>query len=665
MKQPRKAIFVIVPLIILLLPLAVYWVDRTTSSDEVARNVSVSGVSVGGLTTADATVVVQSHEQELRQSTGVFTVKNETFKLNPLSIGLTANTARAVDEAMAARRDGTMVENFLSWIASFRSVEDVPLDVTFSDDAIAEQLNQWEALSVPNPAFDGAISIVDEVVVPQYPQAGEKIDRTTAVPAIESVMSQLDKSSQSLDIIVATPTLTDADIDAGVAEMEAMIDSDITLRSNDIGFRTAFTPGQLATAVVATVAADGATMEIEFDADRVLEILEPRKGEYEVQPVDALYDVNLETNQISVVAGRSGTLLDVEALLVEMKTAAVGNGLGVFPLLVGAPPGFTTEQAKSYMPLDLIGEFTTDHPARQDRVVNIQQMALDVDGSIAFPGEEWSINDRVGERTEAKGYVAAPAIINGEPYCCDHPANIGGGVSQFGTTIFNAVFFSCLDDIEHRPHSLSFSRYPEGREATLGFPHPDVRFGNNTDSPVIIKTSFTDTSITVKMFGNNAGTTCTDETHEREDLVEFEEEFIADEEDELVPGQKVKDRSGIDGFLVRVDRIVTRADGSQETDLNLVWRYATLSERYIVHPCEVSGEPFNCPVQLPSLSGSTWDEALVRVQEIGILAARVDESTDDEALDGVVVGQDPGPGVWVNAGSTVTLTVATFAGGDA
>ncbi|MGI9584832.1 MAG: VanW family protein, partial [Acidimicrobiia bacterium] len=652
------------PLLILLLPLAVYWVDNKTSSDEVARNVTVSGVAVGGLTTADATLAVQAHEQELRQSTGVFTVNAETFKLNPLAIGLTANTARAVDDAMAARRDGTMIENFMSWVASFRTVEDVPLAVTYSDAAIADQLDQWEVQSITNPAFDGAVSMVDGVVVPQYPQEGEKINRLTAVPTIERVMAQLDKSGQVLDIIVATPVLTNADIDNAVAEMSAMVDSEVTLRSNDIGFRTSFTPDQLASAVDAELSDDGTSMIVFFDVDTVLGILEPRQSEYEVQPVDAQYDVSLATNEISVVAGRSGTLLDVEVLPVEMKTAALGTGLGAFPLLVGAPPAFSTEQAESYLPMELIGEFTTDHPARQDRVINIQQMALDVDGALVFPGREWSINDRVGERTEAKGYVAAPAIINGQPYCCDHPANIGGGVSQFGTTLFNAVFFACLDDIEHRPHSLSFDRYPEGREATLGFPHPDVRFGNNTDSPVIIKTAYTYTSITVKMFGNNDGKTCTDETHEREDIVEFEEELIADTEGTLVPGQRVKERSGIDGFLVRVDRIVTDSDGTQETDLNLVWRYATLTEQYMVHPCEVSGNPINCPVQLPSLSGSTWDQALVTLQEIGILAARVDEPTENPDLDGVITAQDPVSGTWVNAGSTVTLTVGVFSGGD-
>jgi len=189
-----------------------------------------------------------------------------------------------------------------------------------------------------------------------------------------------------------------------------------------------------------------------------------------------------------------------------------------------------------------------------------------------------------------------------------------------------------------------------------------VRFRNNTDAPVIIKTAYNATSVTVKMYGDNGGKDCTSETSERQDIIEFEEELIADEEDTLNPGDRVKERSGIDGFLVRVNRIVTHPDGTQETDLRLTWRYATLTEQYRVHPCEVSGEPINCPIQAPTVDGLTWSDALVVLQEAGLLAARADVSVSEESQNDVVQSQDPVSGAWVNAGSTVTLTVGVWDG---
>lgn len=657
MTPPRRVLFLLVPLVILALPLVIYAIDRATSSDEVARNVQVAGVEVGGLTETDATLAVEAHEQRLRQSTGVFVVNGSTFKLSPIAIGLSTDTSGAVQAAMEARRDGNPFENFLAWLRSFSTPVEVPLDVSMDDEAVDATLDDWEAAAIPNAAFDGDVYVRDDEVVTEYPREGERIDRTTAVPAISAEMGTLDKSGVTLDVVVAEPSLTTDDIDAAADEMRRMIDDPVTLRATEIAFRATFSPGQLASAVRADPTPDGSAMDVSFDRDRILEILEPRRTEYEIPPVDAAFDIDAETDRIRVIPSRSGTVLAVDELLVELERAALGDGTGVFPLLVGAEPEFTTEEASSYTELELLSEATTNHPAGEDRVINIQQMADDVDGSIVQPGDTWSINETVGQRTEAKGYVAAPAIINGEPYCCDHPANIGGGVSQFGTTLFNAVFYACLEDVEHRPHSLSFSRYPRGIEATLGYPKPDVIFRNNTDAPIIIKTLYTDTSITVKMYGDNGGKTCSAETSEPEDLVEFEEELVADEEDELRPGERVKDRDGIDGFLVRVKRIVTHPDGRQEVDLELTWRYIALSERYIVHPCEITGEPVDCPVQLPSLANRTWEEALALLQDLGLLAARVDADVEDPSLDGVVIGQNPDAGEWVPPGTTITLTV--------
>ena len=71
--------------------------------------------------------------------------------------------------------------------------------------------------------------------------------------------------------------------------------------------------------------------------------------------------------------------------------------------------------------------------------------------------------------------------------------------------MYNAIFYAGLEDVYHFPHTIWFSRYPEGIEATLGYPDPDLVFRNNTESVVLIKTEHTDTSITVKMFGDNGG----------------------------------------------------------------------------------------------------------------------------------------------------------------
>jgi vancomycin resistance protein YoaR len=655
-----RATFAIVPFAIALLPLGIYLADRSVSNDEIARNVTVAGVAVGGLDKSEAMRAVEVYENRLRSNTGVFAVNGHTFKLSPVSVGLEADVAPAIDDAFAVGRDKGVLENFASWIGSFSNTEDVDLAIDFDDDAIEAQIETWQEQAIPNPAFSGAVDIEDGVVVTQYPEDGLALDQETAFRQVATEMSTLDKTGVTIVVVESVPRLTDADVDAAALELSRMIDAPITMSDTEFGFRTTFSSEKLTSAARTNISSDGTSFTNTFDVATVLEILDPRRTEYEVEPIDAKFDIDLTTDEITIVSGRDGTLLDTSALITNMKTAALGSGVGLFPLVVGQPPSFTTAAAEAFITLGPLGGFTTEHPANQPRVTNIQKMADAVNGAIVLPGDEWSINDRVGERTEAKGYVAAPAVIDGAPYCCDHPANIGGGVSQFGTTLFNAVFYSCLDDVSHKPHSLYFSRYPMGREATLGVPGPDVRFANNTDHPVIIATAYTDTSITVKMYGDNGGLTCSDVTHEREDIVQFRETLVADSEGTLKPGQSTKVRSGIDGFLVRVDRVITYPDGRTETDLNLVHRYRPLSEQTMVHRCELSGAPVSCPLRLASVVSQTWQDALASLSEVGLLAAKVTSSVEDATRDGIVLDQSPAPGEWVEAGTTVTLTVGLF-----
>jgi vancomycin resistance protein YoaR len=98
---------------------------------------------------------------------------------------------------------------------------------------------------------------------------------------------------------------------------------------------------------------------------------------------------------------------------------------------------------------------------------NIHRIADIVDGHVVLPGEQFDLNELTGPRDRARGFVDAPQILDGE-----FVDRIGGGISQFVTTMFNAVFFSGLKDVEHSPHSYYISRYPPGREATISYPSP-------------------------------------------------------------------------------------------------------------------------------------------------------------------------------------------------
>jgi hypothetical protein len=153
------------------------------------------------------------------------------------------------------------------------------------------------------------------------------------------------------------------------------------------------------------------------------------------------------------------------------------------------------------LPVERISRFTTYFDCCQNRVTNIRQIAREIDGTVVMPGETFSIDAITGPRTTSGGYLPAPYLQNGEGQCCA----VGGGVSQFGTTIHNAVFWAGLEVVDHRPHTGWISRYPLGIEATLVYRSIDYKFTNDTATPVTIRTSSTSTSVTVEIWGNQGG----------------------------------------------------------------------------------------------------------------------------------------------------------------
>ena len=159
MKLSRRAKLAIVVTMIVAVPVALYLIDRSASADRVARNVVVGTLPLGGLNTADATLALEAHRNELLRTTGEFSVNELEFKVSPDAIELQVDVRIGVSEGMKARRSGNPLTNFLSWVRSFTAREVIPLPVSFNDDAIDAELDAWEAIAIPDPAFVGAIAV--------------------------------------------------------------------------------------------------------------------------------------------------------------------------------------------------------------------------------------------------------------------------------------------------------------------------------------------------------------------------------------------------------------------------------------------------------------------------------------------------------------------------
>ena len=145
---------------------------------------------------------------------------------------------------------------------------------------------------------------------------------------------------------------------------------------------------------------------------------------------------------------------------------------------------------------ELVGAYETIYGGDANRVHNVQLVAHLIDRHLIAPGQEFSFNKTTGERTAEKGFLEAPVIINGELQ-----TGLGGGVCQVSTTTFNAAYEAGLSITDRTNHALYISHYPQGRDATVNYPDTDLKFENDTEHWLWLRTFVSPSSLTVAIYG--------------------------------------------------------------------------------------------------------------------------------------------------------------------
>ncbi len=213
-------------------------------------------------------------------------------------------------------------------------------------------------------------------------------------------------------------------------------------------------------------------------------------------PRNADFAVNA-AGGVRVVPSRAGRQLDVAATSAALLAAASRTANRSAELVVvERQPRTTTKEARALRIERQLASYTTLYSGTSDRINNLQLAINHLDGARIAPGATWSFNERVGPRTEERGFRSAPVIINGE-----YEEGVGGGVSQVATTVFNAAWEAGIKIAERTAHALYISRYPTGRDATVNYPDVDLKLRNDTKRWIVIKAGYDESGIIVRLLG--------------------------------------------------------------------------------------------------------------------------------------------------------------------
>lgn len=196
------------------------------------------------------------------------------------------------------------------------------------------------------------------------------------------------------------------------------------------------------------------------------------------KPINAMLD-----DKGNIIPEQPGTMLDRNKFTELFYTYFYQQTLNNIELPTEAVFPRVDSELLAEISVNKIGEFLTHfREGNEERSHNISLSAQAINNYVVFPGEKFSFNEVVGERTVEKGYKKAPVIVKGEL-----TEDIGGGICQVSSTLFNAVSLEGIQITERYSHSREVPYVQPGRDAAVSWWGPDFAFINQYDSPILIR----------------------------------------------------------------------------------------------------------------------------------------------------------------------------------
>lgn len=218
--------------------------------------------------------------------------------------------------------------------------------------------------------------------------------------------------------------------------------------------------------------------------------------------LDALYaehcidavSAELDPETLEVSQSVVGYRFDLEQAKEALLNSQPGDVLK-FPFL-DIQPDMDTETLKSMLFRDELATYEAYQGSSSNRATNLRLACEALNGIILLPGDEFSYNQALGERTADKGYKGAASYLNGETV-----TTLGGGICQPSSALYMCTLYADLEIVERTCHSYPSSYVPLGMDATVSWGGPDFRFKNNTDFPIRIDAVADGGKVTIKLIG--------------------------------------------------------------------------------------------------------------------------------------------------------------------
>ncbi|WP_172453488.1 VanW family protein [Corynebacterium striatum] len=468
--------------LLLIAGIAYTW-DVIANQGKVPRATSVGGVDISSM---ERTAAVEKLERELGdvETKPVNVTSGEkSSQLVPAESGLTLNYQKAVDGIPDASYNP--VTRLFSFV---KATQEIPVAVDIDDTALDGALERVKNELSFAPK-DGMLELNNGQLKVTKPVLGQTVEPDDLKNSITE--NWLDPAGVEVEPVEVEPAINDDAIEAmRTGDVAKALDNPLTINGEN---NVAGTLRKDEIAQLVSIEAKDGKLELKVDTPKAQQLFEERMDGAQVPGQNA--KISFSGDKMNVTPSVDGSIIDWEKTLKDFDKRVKGDERTWDADYKPDPAEYTTEMAEKATFNDTVSEFSTGGFSGASGE-NIRRVAAQVDGAVVNPGETFSLNGYTGPRGTAQGYVESGIIINGHSGTA-----VGGGISQFATTLYNAAYFAGFEDVAHTPHSYYISRYPAGREATVYEGSIDLQFKNTTNTPVRIETDFGGGKITVRFKG--------------------------------------------------------------------------------------------------------------------------------------------------------------------
>ncbi len=539
--------------------LALYLGAALAAGDGVRAGTTVQGVAIGGMPQEQAVA-------ELEQTLGKRAAKplkvqaddDRVFTVAPAEAGLGFDAAATV--AAVSGRTWNPLE-LLAGLLGSRSADPV---LTVDEQALADQVASI-GVAVNTEPVEPVLTMQKLTPKLEPGRNGTVLDEPAVRQALIDGLLQA-RSTIPAPMADAEPTVTPEAADSAVALARSAVSAPVIVSSADI--TATLRPQAIGRALSFT--AEGGQLVPQLDGAVLHKAIRKDFAAIETPGRDARFKIR--NGKPVIVPSKVGTGISNDEL-----ASAVVPVLGkqaperAVSVTIGTrEPELSTAEAEKLCITERMSTFTQPFAYAAYRVQNIGQAAKYVNGTVLRPGEVFSMNETMKERTAENGYTEGFIVAPGGVFA----EEMGGGVSAATTTVWTGAFFAGLERVFTQAHSIYISRYQPGLEATVSWGNFDMKFKNDTPCGVLITASTTPTSMTVSFWGTKQYDQVKAEFGPRTGVTKYS--TVYDDSKQCL-GQ-----SGVNGFAIDVDRVFIK-DGEEA-------RRETISTRYRATPEVICGK---------------------------------------------------------------------------